>query len=311
MLSCYIRPPALRSGDWIGVVAPAGFRSLSGLDRGIRLLESAGFRVCLGQHIQRQYRYLAGEDWQRAEDLNRMIFNPDVRMILCVRGGSGSARLIDRIAWDRLRSDPKLLVGYSDITSLHLACAARSGLCTLYGPMLGTLSDGIDEASWQWFLRCITNPDGGPAPLGDDLSTVRSGYAEGLLAGGCVSLLCAACGTADALSGEGRLIVLEDVHEPPYVMDRMLLQLHRSGVLSTAAGIIAGEVTDWRHRLRVETPDWAMDAVWMDALYPIAAPSLIGAAIGHVRSPFAIPLGVPAALDAQQKRLYLSCGAVS
>ncbi len=311
MRPCLVRPPALRPGDTVGVVAPAGHRDLSGMEPGIRLLESAGFHIRLGQHIQRQHRYLAGEDWQRAEDLNRMIYDPDVRMILCVRGGSGSARLIDQIDWSRLYTDPKLLAGYSDITSLHLACAARAGLCSLYGPMLGTISDGLSEASWNWFLRCITQTHGGEMPLGAGVSAVRSGTARGMLAGGCVSLLCAACGTPDALCGTDKLIILEDVHEPPYVLDRMLLQLRRSGVLSDAAGIVAGEVTDWRARVREDVPDWAMDAAWRDSLYPIAKPALIGAAIGHVPSPYAVPLGVPAVLDAQRKTLYLECGAVA
>ena len=303
-----IRPIALRPGDRIGIVAPASPPETDALQSGVKLLEARGYRVVLGRHMLKSAAhcgYLAGEDAARAEDINRLFADREIKAIFCARGGYGSMRLLDLLDWDAIRANPKIFVGYSDITSLHLALIRRCNLITFHGPMLSTLAK-CDAAAQSVFWRMLEVPE----PFGsyevavETTQTVVSGIVEGELTGGCLTLLAAACGAADAPDFASKLVLLEDVGETVYCADRCLTQLKNAGLISRAAGFVIGDITDWREnepRPETNTPD----SLWRDTFAPLNRPTLSGFPFGHAPNPLTLPLGVRARLDASAQTLTL------
>jgi muramoyltetrapeptide carboxypeptidase len=236
-------PRPLLPGDSVGVVAASGPPVPGVLAAGIEFMERKGFRVVTGCHVGEQDGYLAGTDDQRCGDLNAMLRDPQIRAIFLARGGYGAMRILDRVDIGAVIRDPKLLVGMSDVTALQLSLYARCGLITLSGPMLaGQVGEGLDPQSEDLFLRCLTNPletlDFFPSEI--PVSTLRHGTAQGPLLGGCLSLIAALMGTRHSPDYSGAVLLIEDVGEPPYRMDRMLMQLKLAGVFEKVSGIIVG-----------------------------------------------------------------------
>ena len=303
-----IRPNALRPGDCIGIAAPASPPDADSIQAGVQLLEARGYRVVLAPHVSDaapHCGYLAGRDEDRAADLNQLFADREVKAIFCVRGGYGAMRLLNRLDWRTIRANPKIFVGYSDVTSLHLALARRCELVTFHGPMLSTLPK-CDAAAREVFWRLLeaAEPFGEYAVAPEGLQTVVGGAAAGVLAGGCLTLLAAACGTEDAPDFTNKLVLMEDVGEAIYRADRCLTQLKNAGLPQTAAGFIAGEITGWQTqepRPEINTPD----ALWRDAFAPLHRPALSGFPFGHAPNPQTLPLGVRARLDATARTLTL------
>lgn len=290
-------PQALRPGDRVAVAAPAGPVDPGLLDRGVALLESWGLRVDVLPHVRdRHLGHLAGRDADRAGDFTAACTDPGVRAVFCARGGYGTQRMADLVDWPALgAARPPLLVGSSDVTALHEAFAARLGVATLHAPMLatGALVDRPEDAAHLRTVlfepeRVTELPLTGPAPA--------AGTARGLLAGGNASLLASSVGTPTALPPDGRLLLLEEVGEEPYRLDRILTQLRRAGVLQRAAGIVLGDFTDCG-------PPEEVAELLADRLGDLGIPVAAGLPAGHGPLQLTVPLGILAELAPGALRL--------
>ncbi len=293
------KPARLRRGDTIGVVAPAAAVDEPLLAAGVRLLETAGFRVRLASAVLRKSGYLAGTDDERIADVHAMFRDPEVRAIICARGGYGSGRLLPLLDPEVVRAHPKIFVGHSDLTFLLNDLAQRAHLVTFHGPMVTGLPKHPDAAALM--LALLSGDHAAwhqPAQ-----AIIQPGMAEGVLAGGCLSIVVAALGTPYALETRGRLLLLEDVNEKPYRIDRMLTQLRQAGALDAVAGVIFGEmdgcVANGEERCSVRD---VVAAAFADAPYPVA----FGFSSGHGRGMLTVPLGTRARLAGERLTLLES-----
>ena len=294
-----IRPPRLQPGMTIGIVAPSSGIRDARLSAGIAAIEKRGYHVRLADHLFDQHGYLAGADAARGADLSRMFADPAVHAVLCGRGGYGAVRILDHIDWAAIAANPKPFIGYSDITTLHLAIERHAPMVTFHGPVLTTLGGGLTPAAESAFWSVLERDE--PLGLcdteGAGAKTLVSGRAEGRLAGGCLALLSAAAGTPEAPDFAGRIVLIEDVGERVYRVDRMLMQLLRAGQLQRAAGFVIGTVTGWDEKETCEPPI-TLDRVWRDYIVPLGKPAVTGFPIGHEPNPMTLPLGCLARLDA-------------
>lgn len=307
----YRRPPKLRQGGCIGVMAPSSPVRNTRVEAGLQYLRKRGFRLVLGEHLYDSYGYLAGLDDARTSDLNVLLARDDVDAVIFARGGYGACRIVDRVDWKQLQRNPKVLVGYSDLTTLHLAAAKHANVVTFHGPMVVTLGEGLSDSAEALFWRALTDP----TPLGQvasrsaDIECVRPGTARGVLAGGCLSLICASLGCSEAPDFAGCIVVLEDTDEPLYRVDRMLVQLVRSGCLDDAAGFAIGTVSNLQQE-RGSCP-FGLTDLWADILGPLGKPIMAGIPVGHVADPWTLPLGCLAEMDASSGSLVVLEAAVS
>ncbi len=301
-----VRP--LQRGDTIGVVAPSGCIPPAALKAGIELICACGYHVITGEHVLDRAPhcdYLAGQDADRASDFNEMIRRDDVAAIFCARGGYGASRIAGLLDWPALRARPRPLVGYSDITSLHLALAAEVGCVSIHGPMIGALPE-LDASALEQFWAVLE----GTLPacsLPADPASMRvivPGKAEGELAGGCLTLLASACGTPWQPDLRGKIVLIEDVGEQIYSADRSLTQLLNCGQLQLAAGFVFGDLTDWP-ALEAKPPCNTVDSLLQDIFVPLGKPMIAGFPFGHVPNPLTLPLGSWARLDASSRTLSL------
>lgn len=240
------RPQPLLPGSRIGLIAPASLPDdLSRIDRGIAALETHGFQVVRYRNFNHGPGYLAGTDQERADELNHFLLRTDLDALICVRGGYGCMRILPLIDFEAAREHPKLLIGYSDITALHLAFLAQAGWAGLSGPMVAIEWPDAEETSIAHFLDFAGGATGPLlGPLGETLRGVKSGAAEGLLVGGNLSMVVRLLGTPYLPSLKGSILAVEDVGEEPYQIDAYLSQLHLSGVLQDLGGLVLGGITE-------------------------------------------------------------------
>lgn len=307
MATPLIRPPRLATGDTVALIAPASPpRSRRLLLLGKKRLEQLGLRVVIGKHALSERGYLAGSDRERLQDLEAAFRDPRIRAIFCARGGFGVSRFL--AAFDPLLAahHPKALVGFSDITVLHLALQ-KAGVVSFWGPMPCT------DAGWTPFcVRSLTRAlmSGEPAGRVPFASrhrpkTTRPGLAQGRLTGGTLSLLAASLGTPYEIDTRDRIVFLEDVGEEPYRVDRMLTQMITAGKLSDAAGVALGVFTDTRIRNSPGRRSLTMGEVFADHLVPFKIPVLANLAVGHMPDQVTLPYGIDARLDASARTLEL------
>ena len=232
-------PPKLQIGDTIGVIAPSGSFVRERLQPGLAYLHAQGYPVREGGGLYAQERYLAGKDTDRAADVNAMFADPDIRAIFVARGGYGSARLLLHLDWDTLVENPKILVGFSDTTALQLGLFARIGLASFSG--LALCSDvtvqGIHPLTESSLWAAVCNHQFDPI----DVMPLRAGNIQGVLIGGCLSLVTSLIGTPFSPRFDGAILFLEDVNEPLYRIDRLLTQLRLSGIMDRVAGVVFGQ----------------------------------------------------------------------
>ncbi len=293
------KPRFLVRGDTIGVVAPGFAVKPALLHAGVAKLRAMGYEVVLGQHVLARNGYLAGDDERRAADLAAMLRRPEVSAIWFARGGyGGTARLLDRVAWRALRRDPKLLIGYSDLTALFNAAVDRTPAVCLYGPVVTELGD---PAAWHApSLRALSS--GKPLTLRfAGRHVLAAGRATGRLLGGNLSVLAHLLGTPYAPDFSDAILFLEDTGEPTYSVDRILTHLRQSGALRRVAGVVLGRlVVPPRRRF---PPDRSLDDVLREALVPLGVPVIRDVPAGHVRAKKTLPLGVRAVLDTAARTL--------
>ena len=292
-----VRPPALREGDCIGLAAPASSFREEALHEGVEVLQDMGFRVCFEPRVFERYRYLAGSDVERAAELQTLFANPDVKAIFCCRGGYGSQRLLPFLDADALRANPKLFMGYSDLTSLLCYLDARCGLATLHGPVVcGDLRHELDIATRRQLMGVLKGDMEAMQPpdaCQDGLTVLRAGDAQGRLLGGCLSVLACTIGTPFQPRTQDAILFLEDRGERLYAIDRLLTSLKLSGLLQGVRGLVFG------HFDRVEADaDLSYDAkdVIADVLGELGIPILYGFPSGHCSQPLTLPFGVRAAI---------------
>lgn len=289
-----LRPRRLRLGDLVSVPAPSGPMAPEALRRGVEVLESWGLRVRVMPHaLDRsagELGYLAGTDADRAADFTAAWLDPDVAAVVAARGGYGAHRMIDLIDWRRLaEAAPKILVGFSDVTALHQAVASRLGLVTLHGHVATSLG-AAEPASAAAMRALLFSPEA--VDLLDRSSAVRvvPGTATGVLVGGNLAVLAADVGAPHSRTARGGIVLLEDVAESPYRIDRLVTQLLRSGWFDGVRGVVAGAFT------RCGAPG-AAEAVLRDRLAPLGVPMVTGVDVGHTPTSGSIPLGMRATLD--------------
>jgi muramoyltetrapeptide carboxypeptidase len=289
-------PAALRPGDAVALVAPSGPVREEQLASAIALLTGWGLTVVPSPDLYARRGFLAGTDEVRLAALNGALADPEVRGVVCARGGYGVQRIVDAVDTGAVCRDPKLIVGFSDITALHLALWRRARLATLHGPVATQLTEDFHPASVA-ALRSAIGTDRAVTVTADPESEtgalrVPGEAATGTLLGGNLCLIAASIGTPDEPDLRGAVLLLEEVDEPPYKVDRMLVQLRRSGVLDGVTGIAIGQFTRC-------ADDWPMSIVDVlsDCLGDLGVPVLGGLPIGHGPGALTIPLGVPATLD--------------
>lgn len=296
-----VRPRRLRLGDVVGVVAPAGPVEADRLRAGVMVLEEFGLRPRVGAAVLERRGHLAGADEARLADLRAMLGDPEVRAVLCARGGYGSQRIVPALDLEALRDDPKPIVGYSDVTALLAAVVGR-GVAAFHGPMVATdLARGLTARSRSWLWSVLSDPDvrlEAPVP-----TPIRPGRARGRLVGGCLSVLVTMLGTPWAIDATDAVLFLEDVNEWPYRIDRLLLQLRQSRVLDRVAGVVFGTMVTCRSAHGVAALDVIREA-FADAPFPVG----FGLPSGHDRADtavenLALPLGITVELDVEAGRL--------
>ena len=300
-----VLPRPLKAGDTIGLVSPS-----SATDERLNLqlareaMQALGFEVRTGAHYASRYGHLAGTDAERAGDLNRMFADDAVDGIVCVRGDSGAARLLPLLDYDAIRANPKVLLGYSDITALHSAILAQTGLVTFHGP-IGSGSwnaFNVDQFRRLFFERELMayrnkrDPDGELVPRDNRTLTITGGKARGELVGGNLTVLTAIAGSPYLPDFRGKILFLEDVEEAPYRVDRMLTTLKLMGALDVIAGFIFGECTGCDPGAGYGS--LTLDQIFDDHIRPLGIPAYRGAMIGHIKAQFIVPHGGLVELDA-------------
>src|SRR5215469_14071576 len=224
-----MKPPALRPGDTVGIVAPASNIRRDDLDAGCEALRRTGYRPFYSNSILQKDLYFAGSVERRLRELEDMFVRDDVRAIICARGGYGANYLLPLLDLEKIKAHPKIFVGYSDNTALLTYFADAANLITFHGPMAAkdwNHADGVDHSSWQ---AALSNVDPWDVPMGAEVSGLVDGEAEGILYGGCLSILVASLGTPYEIKTDGTILFLEDIAAKPYQIDRMLMQLKLGG----------------------------------------------------------------------------------
>lgn len=304
-----IKPPRLRPGDSVGLVSPAGpLDKPEDLQRGIDQVELLGLNPVVGKHALDKAAYLAGTDEARASDINTFVRDPNIRGIFALRGGYGTMRILDAIDYDAFRADPKVLLGFSDLTALLNAITTRTGLVTFHGPV----------AAYSTFTPTVVQNIQNAVMSGNAIgmlhntttTTIVSGTARGKLVGGNLTLVAALAGTPYAVPTAGNILFLEDVHEEPYHIDQMLTTLTLAGDLRTAAGIACGIFMEPDRKIADE-PSPELAALMRDRLTLAGRPATLGMQFGHILNQWVLPIGMDAVLDASAGTLTIGEAAVT
>lgn len=310
-----LRPKVLKPGDTVGLITPSTY--VSDPDRLLlarRTIEYFGMKAKFGRAVGKREGYLGGPIQDRVEDIHRMFQDPEVKAIFCIRGGYGAAMLLDRLNYDLIRRNPKIFLGYSDITALHLGIHKKCGLVTFHGPVTLSKFTEYTQANFKKALfetkpmGKLTNP-----PEGNTLRprhftrTMKGGKASGPLVGGNLSLICSTMGTPFEIETEGKILFIEDVDEQPYSMDRMLTHLRLAGKFSKIRGLVIGECADCSPRDYKPSFDstFSLGEVLDNILGDLKVPVVTGITIGHTEDQLTLPLGISATLDADEASLTI------
>ncbi len=298
-------PPPLNKGDTVALVSPsAAVNEPFSLQLAQEAMQALGFKVRTGAHYASRYGHLAGTDAERAEDLNAMFADRQVKAIVCVRGGSGAARLLPLLDYNLIRANPKVLLGYSDITALHCAIQAKTGLVTFHGPVASGSWNrfNVDQFQRLFFkrelmhYRNVTGDEDELVPRRNRTTTITGGSARGEVVGGNLTVLTALAGSPYLPDFTGKILFLEDVEEAPYRVDRMFSTLKLMGALDGIAGFIFGECTDCKPGDGYGS--LTLDQIFADHIAPLNVPAYRGAMIGHIREQFIVPVGGKVEMDA-------------
>lgn len=308
-----IKPKRLKKGDTIGLITPGSYIDDEGLEKAVKNIESLGFQVKLAENIRAERGFNAGTDAQRVADLHLMFNDKQVEGIWCARGGYGCSRLLPKIDYSLIKNNPKVLIGFSDITALLLAIYKATGLVGFHGPVG---SSDFTDYTKEYLTKVLIEPQEklmiSLSTENEELAktdkiyqtaTIRGGKATGQLVGGNLSLLAPLAGTKYQPNIKGKLLFIEEIGEAPYRIDRMLTQLRQSYPLRDAAGIILGVFRGCEMKIGSRSLS-LMDTI-KDRLNDLNIPVFYGAAMGHIADNMTLPIGVKAELDADSGALIL------
>lgn len=298
-----VKPRALRPGDTIGIVAPASNLQRADLEAGCAALARCGYRTFYFDSILERDLYFAGSADRRVRELEQMFERDDVQAILCARGGYGSNYLLPHLDLAKIKAHPKIFIGYSDITTLLTYFLDSAGLVVFHGPMVAkdwAHEDGVDWNSWQSALSGNTPWN---VPLNPEVVALGEGEAEGILYGGCLSILVASLGTPYAIKTAGTILFLEDITAKPFQIDRMLMQLKLGGYFAGVRGIVFGEMLDC---FQSRDQDYTLQEVVRRGVGDLGIPVAFGVKSGHVTSGnITLPFGVRATLSVRKQQVAL------
>ncbi|NRD79254.1 LD-carboxypeptidase [Bacillus sp. BRMEA1] len=304
-----VKPNRLQKGDTVGVIAPASPPDKENLERGIRFLTELGLNVKIGKYIGGKLGYLAGEDQERLEDFHEMFLDKEIKAIFCACGGYGTGRIAASIDYQIVRNNPKIFWGYSDITFLHTAIRQQTGLVTFHGPMLGSDigKEDTHPMSKEGFRQLFHQMNFTYTEQNSQLDVLIEGRATGDIIGGNLSLLISTLGTKFEIQTKNRILFIEDIHEEPRSVDRMLNQLYMSGKLEDSNGMVIGDFCECSPK---REPSLSIDDVISHYVSLANKPALKGFQIGHCNPNIAIPFGVRAELNTFEKKLTVDSGVI-
>jgi muramoyltetrapeptide carboxypeptidase len=301
-----VKPPALRPGDVVGIVAPASNIRRSDLEAGCEALRRAGYRPFYFNSILEQDLYFAGSTARRKRELEDMFERDDVRAIICARGGYGTNYLLEALDLQKIKDHPKIFVGYSDLTTLLTHFVDKSALVTFHGPMVAkdwAHEGGVDSPSWQ---AALSRAEGWELSRSDysGVGGLVDGDGEGILYGGCLSLLVASLGTRYEIRTEGTILFMEDIATKPYQVDRMLMQLKLAGKFEGVRGIIFGEMVAC---VQTAKQEYTLEGVVHRIVGGLGIPVAYGLPSGHVTARnITLPFGVRAELSVRGREVKLN-----
>jgi muramoyltetrapeptide carboxypeptidase len=306
-----IKPTALKAGDTVAITSPAGaIWDESQIEKFSVILKSFGFNVVLGKTLKEKFGYFAGTDELRANELNDFFADKNIKGIFCMKGGWGCARILDKLNYHIIKENPKILIGFSDITALLLAITAKTKLVTFHGP--------VGNSGWNEFTKTVftnvvmTNktfcfPEN---PIGEDkIVTINPGKVTGEIFGGNLTVLSSLIGSEYLPHWKNKILFLEEAKEEPYSIDRMLTQLKLSGVLDVISGFVFGKCA----KCLAEEPlkAFTFHEVITQHIQPLKIPAFYGAMIGHIENKLTVPIGVKATIDADKGSISLDENSVN
>ncbi|MEO1431883.1 MAG: LD-carboxypeptidase [Cyanobacteria bacterium J06633_8] len=303
-----IKPPRLKIGDTVGLISPAGIIDSADVEEARKIFTSLGLKVKTGRHILDRYGYLAGQDRNRARDVNAMFTDKSVKAIIAMRGGWGGNRILPLLNYNSIRANPKIIMGYSDITSLLLAITARSALVTFHGP--------VATSTWNNFTVKYVKSilfDAEAVTMNNTLVTklqreiITPGKARGRFIGGNLSVINSMLGSSYLPTWKNSILFIEDIGEDVYRVDRMLVQLKNARILNQLSGFVFGQCT--RCSMGDE-PSLTLMQVLQEHIRPLNIPAWYGSMIGHIRNKFTLPLGVKVEIDANSGTIKMLEAAV-
>ena len=312
-----VKPKRLVKGDTVSVISPSSSVAPESFERALQNLADLGFKTKVGKHARAVNGFLAGTDQERLEDLHRAFDDAEVKAVWCVRGGYGATRFLTQLDFKLIEKNPKIFIGYSDITALHTAIHQNTGLVTFHGPVAASV---YSDYAKKHVVNMLMNPS---APYKVELSpdnqakesnlykseVITKGKASGKLIGGNLSLLSAMAGTPFALRNiKNKILFMEDVGEQPYRIDRMLTQLRQSIDLRQLAGIALGIFEDCNPK---DSNSQSLTGVLKDRLGDLGIPVIYGLSFGHIRDQFTLPVGIEAELDTENAAItFLETGVI-
>ena len=300
-----IKPQALKAGDTVAISSPAGaVWDENQIETFSTILKSFGFKVVIGKTLKEKFGYFAGSDDLRAAELNELFANKTIKAIFCMKGGWGCARILNKLDYKVIKENPKVLIGFSDITALLLAITSKTGLVTFHGP--------VGNSGWNEFTKNVftnivmsTKPFNFPEnPIGEDkIYTIHSGKISGELVGGNLTVLSALIGSDYLPNWKNKILFLEEAKEEPYSIDRMLTQLKLSGVLDSISGFVFGKCA----KCLAEEPlkAFTFHEVILQHIQPLKIPAYYGAMIGHIENKLTVQLGINATIDSYKGTISL------
>jgi muramoyltetrapeptide carboxypeptidase len=305
-----VKPKRLKKGEVIGIISPSSSPDdLFRINKGVSYLESLGYQVKVGKNVGNYHGYLAGTDEQRVNDLHSMFADKDVKAIICVRGGYGSARLLDKIDFKLIASNPKIFVGYSDITALQMAFLVKTGLLTFAGPMLAVdFYNSVSPYTEEMFWALVTsNKKFGriKLPGHEKTFTIVKGSAKGRIIGGNLATLVSLTGTKFFPDMKNKLLLLEEVSEAPYRVDRMFNQIRLAGVFNMISGLILGAFTDC-FESDPEKKTLSLGEVVSDYVNKLKVPVIYNFKHGHLKDNITVPIGANLKLNASRGIIEIS-----
>lgn len=301
-----IIPKRLQHGDSVGVIALASPPCMHELQRGVKLLQQLGLQVELGKHISKLHGYLAGTDEERLADFQDMVTDSKVKAIFLARGGYGTARIADQVDYELIKQHPKIIWGYSDMTYLHTAIQQNSNMITFHGPMIAS---DLGHHHVNTITKQSVNQLFAPMSIWyseaiSPLQVIVKGKTAGQLTGGNLTLLTSTLGTPFEIDTKGRILLIEEIDEQPYKVDRMLNQLRLAGKLDEAAGIVVGDFTS----ITTNKLSLSLQDVWRHYFRTLSCPVMTGFKIGHEALNIGVPLGTQAMVDTYKKTMIVQPG---